>query len=118
MITFDYCSPLHLASRVGPAVFNGGLSTLLAFILLSTSRSYVFLSFFKIFLLICVFGLFHGLVVLPVLLSSLGPASRHSGEQGQGEGQEMKERKGEDTGEDDGVAETLLETKSTLQDQA
>ena len=34
--------------RVGPAVFNGGLSTLLAFVLLSTSRSYVFLSFFKV----------------------------------------------------------------------
>ena len=34
--------------KVGPAVFNGGLSTLLAFILLSTSRSYVFLSFFKV----------------------------------------------------------------------
>ena len=38
-------------TRVGPAVFNGGLSTLLAFILLSTSRSYVFLSFFKVYLL-------------------------------------------------------------------
>ena len=39
-------------TRVGPAVFNGGLSTLLAFILLSTSRSYVFLSFFKVFTLL------------------------------------------------------------------
>ena len=78
-------------TRVGPAVFNGGLSTLLAFILLSTSRSYVFLSFFKvftllldifadlfaqIFFLICVLGLFHGLLVLPVLLALFGPPSR------------------------------------------
>merc|ERR1712130_672025 len=63
-------------TRVGPAVFNGGLSTLLAFILLSTSRSYVFLSFFKIFFLICVLGLFHGLLLLPVLLALVGPPSR------------------------------------------
>ena len=42
--------------------------------LLVTSRSHIFTSFFKIFLLICLFGLFHGLVMLPVLLCLLGPA--------------------------------------------
>ena len=62
-------------TEIGPAVLNGGLSTLLAFILLATSKSYVFLSFFKIFFLICLFGLFHGLVALPVLLALLGPVS-------------------------------------------
>ena len=61
-------------TRIGPAVMNGGISTLLAFILLSTSKSYIFLSFFKIFFLICLFGLFHGLLTLPVLLSIIGPA--------------------------------------------
>ena len=60
-------------TEMGPAVFNGGLSTLLAFILLATSKSYVFMSFFKIFFLICIFGLFHGLIALPVLLALLGP---------------------------------------------
>ena len=59
-------------TEMGPAVFNGGLSTLLAFILLATSKSYVFMSFFKIFFLICVFGLYHGLVALPVFLSMIG----------------------------------------------
>ena len=62
-------------TEMGPAVFNGGLSTLLAFVLLATSKSYVFLSFFKIFFLICLFGLFHGLVALPVFLAILGPVS-------------------------------------------
>jgi len=60
-------------NKIGPAVLNGGLSTLLAFILLSTSKSYVFLSFFKVFFLICVFGLYHGLVALPVALALIGP---------------------------------------------
>lgn len=59
---------------IGTAVWNGGFSTFVAFVLLSTSESYVFRTFFKVFFLIVVFGLFHGLCFLPVLLSLLGPA--------------------------------------------
>ena len=33
---------------MGPAVFNGGLSTFLAFILVAFSDSYVFQTFFKV----------------------------------------------------------------------
>ena len=46
---------------------------MIALSLLVTSRSHIFTSFFKIFLLICLFGLFHGLVMLPVLLCLFGP---------------------------------------------
>ena len=58
---------------MGPAVFNGGFSTFLAFVLLSTSKSYVFTTFFKIFFLVVAFGLFNGLIFLPVVLSFIGP---------------------------------------------
>ena len=61
--------------NIGPAVLNGGITTTLAFILLAGSRSHVFSSFFKIFFLVVTFGLFHGLIVLPVLLSLVGPKS-------------------------------------------
>ena len=61
--------------NIGPAVLNGGLSTFLAFILLATSKSHVFATFFKIFFLVVIFGLYHGLVFLPVLLSIAGPKS-------------------------------------------
>ena len=61
--------------EIGPAVLNGGISTFIALGLLGTSRSYVFLSFFKVFTLVIVFGLYHGLIFLPVLLSLVGPAS-------------------------------------------
>jgi Niemann-Pick C1 protein len=60
-------------TNIGPAVMNGGISTFLAFILLSNSKSHVFITFFKIFFLVVVFGLFQGLVVLPVILSFVGP---------------------------------------------
>ncbi|XP_076462610.1 patched domain-containing protein 3-like isoform X2 [Babylonia areolata] len=68
--------------EMGPPVFYGGFSTFLAFVLLAGSNSYVFTTFFKVFLLVVIYGLFHGLLFLPVLLSWLGPqpyatADRH-----------------------------------------
>ena len=66
---------LATMQNMGPAVFNGGFSTFLAFILLAGSRSHVFSSFFKIFFLVVTFGLFHGLIFLPVILSMVGPSS-------------------------------------------
>ena len=35
-------------TEIGPAVFNGGVSTLLAILLLVNSKSYVFITFFKV----------------------------------------------------------------------
>lgn len=60
---------------MGPAVFNGGLSTFLAFVLLGFSSSYLFTTFFKLFTSVVVFGCFHGVFFLPVMLSWFGPPS-------------------------------------------
>ncbi|CAB3369749.1 Hypothetical predicted protein [Cloeon dipterum] len=59
---------------VGPPVFNGGFSTFLAFVVLVFSDSFIFTTFFKLFFSVVVYGLFHGLVFLPVVLSILGPS--------------------------------------------
>ena len=59
-------------SEEGPAVFNGGFSTFLAFAILIFADSFAFTVFFKVFFLISVFGLYHGLVFLPVFLSIFG----------------------------------------------
>merc|ERR1719230_1400449 len=58
---------------MGSSVFNGGFSTFLAVIVLALSNSYVFRVFFKMFFGISVFGLAHGLILLPVLLALVGP---------------------------------------------
>ena len=60
---------------MGVAVLNGGFSTFIAFILLAGSESHVFSVFFRIFLLVIIFGLFHGLILLPVMLSLIGPSA-------------------------------------------
>ena len=46
--------------------------------LLVTSKSYIFVSLFKIFFMICLFGLFHGLILLPVVLAILGPVEEEN----------------------------------------
>jgi len=62
---------------IGPAVFNGGFTTFLALVLLGFSQSQIFITFFKVFVLTVGFGLFHGLILLPVLLSILGPVDEN-----------------------------------------
>ena len=47
--------------------------TLTQVLILSTSKSYIFVIFFKQFFGICLFGALHGLLLLPVLLSLIGP---------------------------------------------
>ena len=79
--------------NIGPAVVNGGFSTFLAFILLITSKSYVFKTFFKIFFLVVTFGVFHGLVFLPVTLSLVGPQPHKQPEQNKVEPFSAKSKK-------------------------
>ena len=63
---------------IGPAVLNGGLTTFLALALAAFSTGHVLFTFFKVFTLTVVFGLYHGLVVFPVLLVTLGPLQSSS----------------------------------------
>jgi len=58
---------------VGAAVLNGGISTFLATMVLAFSKSYVFRVLFQTFFLTVVLGLAHGMILLPVLLSLVGP---------------------------------------------
>ena len=65
-------------TAIGPAVFNSGVTTFLALVLCSLSSGQVFITFFKVFCLTVVFGLFHGLVLFPVLLSPPGPTNTNN----------------------------------------
>jgi len=60
-------------SEMGVSVMNGGFSTFLAVVVLAGSSSYIFSVFFKVFFLSVIFGLSHGLIFLPVVLSLIGP---------------------------------------------
>ena len=59
-------------SSISPAVVHGGMTTFLALIPLVSSQSHVFDYFFTIISLTVLFGLFHGLLFLPVMLALIG----------------------------------------------
>ncbi|XP_031339796.1 protein patched homolog 3-like isoform X2 [Photinus pyralis] len=64
---------LRTVVSIGAAVLYGGLSTFIGLSMLALSQSYIFQVFFKIFALVVAFGMFHGVVLLPVILSFVGP---------------------------------------------
>ncbi|XP_072170226.1 patched domain-containing protein 3-like [Diadema setosum] len=57
---------------LGMPILQGAISTIIAIIALNWSTSYIFVAFFKVMLLVMLFGVLHSLVFLPVLLSSFG----------------------------------------------
>ncbi|OWF43457.1 patched domain-containing protein 3-like [Mizuhopecten yessoensis] len=59
--------------RAGGPIFNGAFTSILGVFMLIFSKSYVFVSFFKVMTLVIIFGVFHAVLVLPVVLSLFGP---------------------------------------------
>ena len=59
--------------HIGGEVFSGGATTFLAVVIAAAAEHYIFGVFFKMFSAIVVFGLWHGIVVLPVILGLMGP---------------------------------------------
>ncbi|RXG52645.1 Patched-related protein 9 [Armadillidium vulgare] len=60
-------------NHMGAAVLHGGISTLIAFVMLAPSDTFIFVSYFKILTGVAIFGLYNAMVVLPILLAMLGP---------------------------------------------
>ena len=58
---------------MGSSVFHGGFSTFLAIVLTAPSKSYVFIIFFRLWFSIILFGMGNGFMLLPVILSYIGP---------------------------------------------
>ncbi|ELT93330.1 hypothetical protein CAPTEDRAFT_224358 [Capitella teleta] len=72
-----------------------GLTSFAVLLPVFAAKSYIYTTFYKVFLLVWIFGLFHGLVFLPVLLSLIGPRAYLTIENECKE-KESKENKSED----------------------
>jgi Niemann-Pick C1 protein len=63
-------------SQMGSSVFHGAASTFLAISCLATSRNYFFKMFYKLWMGIIIFGCSNGFLLLPVILSYIGPTGQ------------------------------------------
>jgi hypothetical protein len=59
-------------TNIGPSVFHAIISTVLAVLVLARSKSYVFVTFFKLLFLVTFVAGSHGLLLLPAVLSFVG----------------------------------------------
>ncbi|KAL8443976.1 hypothetical protein Emed_006453 [Eimeria media] len=71
----DYSAHIAIEALVlmGNPLFHGASSTLLGILLLGFSESFVFTVFFRMMVMVVLFGAAHGMILLPVILSWLGP---------------------------------------------
>jgi len=67
---------MALAS-MGSSVFHGAASTFLAILPLAAAKSYIFTVFFRMWFGIIIFGVANGFILLPVLLSFIGPLKKN-----------------------------------------
>jgi len=65
----------HSLYALGIPIVQGAFSTLLGVAGLFFAPSYVFVTFAKMIFLVIMLGAFHGVILLPVLLSLMGPGS-------------------------------------------
>jgi predicted RND superfamily exporter protein len=68
-------------SSLGAAILSGGLSTLLAILPLAFSTSQIMRTVFIAFIGMITLGCSHGLILLPVVLSIVGPETTVSSEE-------------------------------------
>lgn len=94
-------------------VLQGGLSTFFSIMLLGFSQfDFVRRYFFFIFFMVCLIGLFNGLVLLPVILSTIGPSALECCPHICNE-----ENAALDAAEGDGVSDSDCEEKPTVVNQ-
>ena len=81
---------------MGSSVFHGGFSTFLAISVLSPSRTYLFMVFYRLWFGIILFGMSNGFLFLPVVLSLVGPTNTAELDEEESEVEDMSVGKEED----------------------
>ena len=83
-------------SQMGSSIFHGAFSTFLAVAVLGSSASYIFVVFYKMWVGIIVFASSNGFLLLPVVLSYVGPVKDHASPEAKSKGAEETEKKGKE----------------------
>lgn len=81
---------------MGSSIFHGAFSTFLAVAVLGSSASYIFVVFYKMWVGIIVFASSNGFLLLPVVLSYIGPVKEHASSEAKKKGDEEIEKNGKE----------------------
>lgn len=84
-------------SQMGSSVLHGAVSTFLAIAVLGFSKSYAFVVFFKMWIGIVIFGAANGFLLLPIILSEIGPLTDNKKETDSNEKKETQLKGGNPT---------------------
>eukprot|EP00916_Digyalum_oweni_P025194 GHVL01041554.1.p1 GENE.GHVL01041554.1~~GHVL01041554.1.p1 ORF type:complete len:1097 (+),score=209.39 GHVL01041554.1:386-3292(+) len=83
--TFTHCEgetrnlrAIEALVLMGTPVLHGAMSTQIGVVMLSLSGSYLFRVFFRMMTMVLVFGVSHGIIFLPVMLSLVGPMPKNA----------------------------------------
>ncbi|XP_045201241.2 patched domain-containing protein 3-like [Mercenaria mercenaria] len=68
--------------KTGAPIFHGAVSSLLGILVLVAAKSYIFRTFAAVMSFVLLFGIAHALLLLPVILSWIGPGRINSGDEG------------------------------------
>ena len=60
-------------SKMGNAVFHGGVSTFIAVCIIGFGKSFIFTVFFRCWFGMILFGVLNGIILQPIILSIFGP---------------------------------------------
>lgn len=63
----------HAIDKTGAPIFHGAISSMLGIVVLFAAKSYIFRTFGIVMAFVLLFGITHALLLLPVILSWIGP---------------------------------------------
>ncbi|GIL93418.1 hypothetical protein Vretimale_6063 [Volvox reticuliferus] len=75
--------------EIGGAVWNGAMTTFLAVLPMAFAEHYIFTTIFKMFSVLILLSIWHGIVLLPVIMSWIGPLSYRDADQQSGDAGEV-----------------------------
>lgn len=101
--------------KTGAPIFHGAVSSLLCILVLVAAKSYIFRTFAAVMSLVLLFGIAHALLLLPVILSWIGPGRLNSDASKGLHSDESTQNKQDEYFETDGTFVTIVSNRKVRQ---
>ena len=93
-------------SKMGSSVFHGGFSTFAAISVIGFANNYIFVVFYRLWFGIILFGMANGFLLVPVILSLIGPTETVHEDKHESEGEVSEETISDEESEEEAESES------------